>query len=93
MILKESDLVAVMMEMVGFLQQEIKEEVSIELDLYRFISDDEWTDFESDPSYMVGSIKDDWDSLLRSVESGNITFVDLERLSNVLKAIGAVGVG
>ncbi|OVE49841.1 hypothetical protein [Chromobacterium violaceum] len=93
MILKESDLVAVMMAMVGFLQQEIKEEVSIELDLYRFISDDEWTDFESDPIYMVGSIKDDWDSLLRSVESGNITFVDLERLSNVLKAIGAVGVG
>ncbi|MCD4505195.1 hypothetical protein LQR30_13920 [Chromobacterium piscinae] len=93
MILKGNDLVVVMMAMIGFLQQEIKEEVLLELDLYQFISDDEWTEFESDPSYMVGSIKDDWNSLLRNVESGNVTFLDLERLSNVLKAIGASAAG
>ncbi|MEN7431789.1 hypothetical protein VA599_13595 [Chromobacterium sp. TRC.1.1.SA] len=93
MILKGNDLVVVMMAMIGFLQQEIKEEVLLELDFYQFISDDEWTEFESDPSYMVGSIKDDWNSLLRNVESGNVTFLDLERLSNVLKAIGASAAG
>ena len=57
--------------------------------LYRFIATDEWDSFVSDPTYCVGSLQDDWESLKTNSDNQVLTDIDLERYAQILRAIQA----
>ena len=89
MIIKKNELEDVILAMLAFVKSEVREEIDIDMDMYRFISDEDWVRFDKDPDYLIGSIKDDWRSINGNIGSGGVTYLDLERLANILKAVGS----
>ena len=74
------------------LLQRIKDDkiefVDIETDFYWLITSDEWSNFNSSPEAVVGSLVDDWDSLQKVLESKCIvTYLDYERFASILRVI------
>jgi len=67
-------------------------EIQTDSDYYWTITSDEREDINNEnPQVTVGSLKDDWESLNKVLEGGNIpTPVDFERLGNILTAIGEI---
>lgn len=74
-------------KIIELLEQNNLNEFNIKTDFYKTITTDEWTNFEDDASYAIGSLKDDWSSLISNLESEDLSCIDLERVANVLKAI------
>ena len=70
------------------LEREGIDNVNIDEDYYWIILSGEWTDFDSNPSPAVGSLIDDWESLLRCL-NGNapFTYVDFDRTASILRAV------
>lgn len=71
----------------SFLESLEMTDFKLDTDYYRFISTDEWERFSEEPTNCVGSIKDDWVTLKKNMESGDITFIDIERFAQILRAI------
>lgn len=65
------------------------ESLELDTDYYWIVTTDEWDDFDStsSPSLAVGSLVDDWTSLLDDLKNDQITYLDLERLSSILRAL------
>lgn len=64
------------------------ESLEIDTDYYWIVTTDEWEDFDStSPSPAVGSLLDDWTSLQAALKNNQITYLDLERLASILRAL------
>lgn len=62
--------------------------VEVETDLYWLITSDEWSNFNSSPEAVVGSLKDDWNSLQEILENKQIvTYLDYERFASILRVM------
>ena len=62
--------------------------ITIDTDFYNLISTDEWNDFSNDVVPVVGSLKDDWESLNMILKGQNaVSYVDLDRFASVLRAL------
>lgn len=61
----------------------------IDDDYYRIITTDRWADFTTSPDPAVGSLFDDWESLLKVCSNEYpMTFVDFDRLASIVRYIG-----
>jgi hypothetical protein len=75
-----------------FLLQRINDDkiefVDVKTDFYWLITSDEWSNFDSSPEAVVGSLVDDWDSLQEVLESKRITtYLDYDRFASILRAV------
>ena len=62
--------------------------VDVETDFYWLITSDEWSNFDSSPEAVVGSLVDDWNSLQEILEDKRIvTYLDFERFASILREI------
>lgn len=62
--------------------------IEVDTDLYQVIWTDDWDNFNEEVKPVVGSLKDDWDSLkLVLQDKERVTYLDFERLSSILRAI------
>lgn len=62
--------------------------IDVETDFYWLITSDEWSNFNSSPEAVVGSLVDDWNSLQQVLESKHIvTYLDYERFASILRAM------
>jgi hypothetical protein len=66
----------------------INDNVCISNDYYLHIHMDEAYDFEKNVEPAIGSLFDDWENLCKVIsKQQHVTFVDIDRLSSILKAI------
>ncbi len=65
------------------------ESISIDEDLYQIIPTESWSIYAKDVEILTGSLYDDIESLQKLLADKNrpTTFVDLDRLSSLLRAI------
>jgi hypothetical protein len=64
------------------------ENMQFDFDEYWFITSDEWNNLNEIPQPAVGSLTEDIDYLKKTITQNEIfTYSDLDRLSNLLKAI------
>jgi hypothetical protein len=58
-----------------------------DMDYYWVVQPPQWTDFQNEPSLLVGSLIDDWAELQRVLKEDIVTSVDFNRLGAVLRAV------
>jgi hypothetical protein len=63
------------------------ETIEINDDLYKIIPTNHWSDFDNSDVVYTGSLNDDITALKSAVENDFITYVDLDRLASILRAI------
>jgi signal transduction histidine kinase len=62
--------------------------IEVETDFYWLITSDVWSNFDSSPEAVVGSLIDDWNSLQEVLENKHIvTYLDYERFASILRAM------
>ncbi len=70
------------------LKSEKRDEFTFIYDEYWIITTDEWNNFDVEPKPVVGSLKDDINFLKTVIaEDLSITYLELERLASILRAI------
>ena len=79
-------------QMFDFLVQRINDDniefIDVETDFYWLVTSDEWSNFNSSPEAVVGSLVDDWNSLQEVLKSkGIVTYLDYERFASILRAM------
>jgi hypothetical protein len=73
---------------IAYLKGLESEKLFIEQDSYLMIGSDEWYDVVKENTGDIGSLVDDWDSLLKKIHNEEpFSSLDLDRLAAILKAI------
>jgi len=83
-----SDIRIIFNKIIDKLESQSIKEIDIEMDYYRFIPSDRWQEFDQEV-IEIGSLLDDIESLklLISDSQRPCTYVDLDRMSSLLRAI------
>jgi hypothetical protein len=65
------------------------ETIEIDFDNYWIILSNDWNDFDNEIAPAVGSLKDDWDCLLKTINNKDraFSYLDVDRLASILRAI------
>lgn len=59
----------------------------IDTDYYWIVLTKDWDNLQNEPTVAVGSLEDDWESLVESCENDFISYVDYDRLASILRAV------
>lgn len=89
--IKIEDIELLLTKTIKKLKEDKHTEFSFEYDEYWIITTDEWNKFDAEPKPAVGSLNDDI-NFLKSVikEDLNISYLELERLASILRALSEV---
>jgi hypothetical protein len=86
--IKISDIETILNKIIKRLKEEECNEFSFAYDEYWIISTDEWSNFDSVPKPLVGSLNDDINFLRFVIEENlDASYLELERIASILRAI------